>query len=425
MATAVPNRLNGSGVGNNGSETGNDLVRFVGTLKGQVDAALPPLTKKVLTPERMIRLAMTALRQVRNLDKCTPESIAGGLMVASQLGLEPCTPLQQCYLIPRWNSYKNCYEATFQIGYQGMLALAYRSDQIISVHADVVHDNDEFYYERGLNESLIHRPYMGGDRGEVRAFYAIARYKSGGHNFEVESLTGMIAHRDRHAPRDKKTNQITGPWLDNFESMAKKTMIRRLFTFMPKSTDQSRAIAFDDRVSLMSSADEEPTPQIEQAWIPPQETRPEIIHVESVEVQPEPEVKATKKPAKKADPAPEPEPVTEQPAAEPPFDYEQPAVESVNDKIKKLDAWAERAAKRFEEKGQPTFGHPGKVIEEVYAKFVQTGLVPPGANSYRDRTKAIAGIEESWAIIIDNLKAFTAELYAELEQPPAEPGSEG
>lgn len=147
--------------------------------------------------------------------------------------------------------------------------------------------------------------------------------------------------------------------------------------------------------------------------------------VEPATTQPEPEVKATKKPARKAEPVPEPEPVTEQPAADAPFDDDQPAIESVGDKIKKLDAWAERAAKRFEEKGQPTFGHPGKVIEEVYAKFVQTGLVPPGANSYRDRTKAIAGIEESWAIIIDNLKAFTAELYAELEQPPAEPGSEG
>lgn len=147
--------------------------------------------------------------------------------------------------------------------------------------------------------------------------------------------------------------------------------------------------------------------------------------VEPATTQPEHEIKAAKKPAKKAETAPEPERVTEQPAADAPFDDDQPAVESVGDKIKKLDAWAERAAKRFEEKGQPTFGHPGKVIEEVYAKFVQTGLVPHGASSYRDRTKAIAGIEESWAIILDNLKAFTAELYAELEQPPAEPGSEG
>jgi hypothetical protein len=142
------------------------------------------------------------------------------------------------------------------------------------------------------------------------------------------------------------------------------------------------------------------------------------------EVQPEPEVKATKKPSKKAEPAPEPEPVAEQPADDPPFDDE-PAVETVADKVKKLDAWAERVAKRFEDKGQAAFAHPGKVIEEIHAKFVACGLVPPGASSYRDRTKAIAGVEEPWAIILDNLKAFAAELNAELEQPPAEPGSEG
>ena len=146
---------------------------------------------------------------------------------------------------------------------------------------------------------------------------------------------------------------------------------------------------------------------------------------EPATTQPEPEVKATKKPAKKAEPTPDPEPPTEQPADEAPFDDDQPPVETVADKVKKLDSWAERAAKRFEEKGQTTFGHPGKVIEEVHAKFVACGLVPPGASTYRDRTKAIAGVEESWAIILDNLKAFAAELNAELEQPPAEPGSEG
>lgn len=142
------------------------------------------------------------------------------------------------------------------------------------------------------------------------------------------------------------------------------------------------------------------------------------------EVHPEPEVKATKKAAKKVDPVPDAEPAAEQPAADAPFDDE-PAVETVADKVKKLDAWAERVAKRFEDKGQASFGHPGKVIEEMYAKFVGAGLCPHGASSYRDRTKAIAGIEESWAVILDNLKAFAAELNAELEQPPAEPGSEG
>lgn len=140
------------------------------------------------------------------------------------------------------------------------------------------------------------------------------------------------------------------------------------------------------------------------------------------EPMPEPaaETKPAKKPAKKAEPAPAPDP---EPVVDAPFD-DAPQVESFADKVKKLDAWAERVAKRFDEKGQASFAHPGAVIEAIYGKFATMGLVAPGASNYRERTKAIAGIEEPWELILENLKAFAAELNAELEQPP-EPGSEG
>lgn len=155
----------------------------------------------------------------------------------------------------------------------------------------------------------------------------------------------------------------------------------------------------------------------------------EIAPAEPAPVQPVVEVKAAK-PAKKMAKV---EAVAEsetKPAAEAPFDETaQAQAETVADKTRKLDEWADRVAKRFDEKGQASFASAGTVIEEMYRRFLDLGFVPPGATTYRARTGAIAAIEEPWSVILDNLKHFAAELAAELDAPPAddtrEPGADG
>jgi len=165
----------------------------------------------------------------------------------------------------------------------------------------------------------------------------------------------------------------------------------------------------------------------------------QVIDVQVVEPDPPAEVKpeavpeSAAKPAKsvrkaKSEPvAASPEPVADV-RAEPPFD-EQDASESIAEKTRKLDEWAERVAKRFDEKGQASFAKAGAVIEEMYARLLGMGFVEPGATNYRSRTQAIASIEATWSEILDNLKSFAAELAAELDAPPdgdaPEPGSDG
>jgi hypothetical protein len=147
---------------------------------------------------------------------------------------------------------------------------------------------------------------------------------------------------------------------------------------------------------------------------------PEVVAAEPV-VEAKP-AKAAKKPAKPVEPVVEAEPVVDAP-----FD-DQPQADTVPEKVRKLDEWSERVAKRFDEKGQASFASGGAVIEEMYRRFAEIGFVPHGATTYRARTQAIASIEATWAEILDNLKNFTVQLAAELEAPPAEenePGSDG
>ena len=90
-------------------------------------------------------------------------------MQAVQLGLEPGL-LGHCYILP----YKR--EATFIIGYKGMIDLARRSGHIQSIYAHAVHENDEFEYELGLHPKLEHKPSHG-DRGAFIGAYAVAHFK--------------------------------------------------------------------------------------------------------------------------------------------------------------------------------------------------------------------------------------------------------
>ena len=135
------------------------LRSLVEKMAPAIKAALPA----VMTPERFTRIAVSALSNSPALQASTPASFLGALMTAAQLGLEPNTPLGQAYLIPYRNHGQQ--ECQFQLGYKGLIALAYRSGEVSSIQAETVHANDEFVYEMGLEPKLKHIPARK-DRGD-------------------------------------------------------------------------------------------------------------------------------------------------------------------------------------------------------------------------------------------------------------------
>lgn len=203
-------------------------------MKGEIARCLP----KHLTPERMARIAMTELRKTPKLQECDPMSFIAAIMQASQLGLEPGI-LGSCYLIPFWNSKLNKTECTFMPGYRGFLDLARRSGQIVSLVARAVYSNDQFSYEFGLEEKLIHKPDMH-DRGDLVAVYAVAILKDGGHQFDV------MSRKDVDLIRAQSKSKDSGPWVTHYEEMAKKTVLRKLFKWLPCSVEMQKAVSLDE-----------------------------------------------------------------------------------------------------------------------------------------------------------------------------------
>lgn len=244
-------------------------------MQGQIAKALP----SVLTPERYTRMVMTALSTNPQLQQCTPESFLGAVMQAAQLGVEPNTPLGQAYLIPFRN--KGRLEVQFQLGYKAYLDLAYRSGEVTIIDAQAVHKNDEFEYEYGLDPKLKFKPALT-DRGEVIAYYAMFKTKMGGFNFIVMSKEDIVNHAKQYS---QSFGSSFSPWKSNFDSMAKKTVLKQVLKYAPLKSEFAKNLAADETIktdiqpNMVDLADEtEPinvTPTTEQAEsIPPDEIVP-------------------------------------------------------------------------------------------------------------------------------------------------------
>ena len=221
------------------------MQSYIKSMEGEIKKALP----SVITPERFTRIVLSAISVNPKLGSCTPASFLGAMMTSAQLGLEVNTPLGQAYVLPYMN--KGVLEAQFQLGYKGLIDLAYRSGEVEVIQAHVVYANDEFHCEYGLDPKLTHKP-ADRDRGEPVKVYAVFKTKSGGFGFEVMSMEDVRNHAAKYS---KAYGSSFSPWKTNFEEMAKKTVLKRVLKYAPLKSDFVRAVVQDDAVKKGISPD--------------------------------------------------------------------------------------------------------------------------------------------------------------------------
>lgn len=227
------------------ADPSSTMKAYITRMKGEIAKALP----SVMTPERFTRIVTSAISTTPQLAQTTPQSFLGAMMTAAQLGLEPNTPLGQAYLLP----YKNHgrLECQFQLGYKGLIDLAYRSGQVTIIQAHEVRENDEFSYSFGLEPTLHHVPARS-DRGEVICYYAVFRTKDGGFGFEVMSREDVETHAKRYS---KSYGGSFSPWSTNFDEMAKKTVLKKCLKYAPLKSDFVRAVASDETIKTELAPD--------------------------------------------------------------------------------------------------------------------------------------------------------------------------
>lgn len=202
-----------------------------------------------MNSESFVRAVLTEIRKTPGLQIADPTTVMGGIMLAAQLKLEIGSGLGEFYLTPRKEKGKPiCLPI---IGYQGYIKLALRSEFVTDVHAFMVREGDQFSY--GANaERGMYFEWQPRDFEETRTWtgvVAVARMARGG-------TTWVYLTRDQVYSRRPTYWQST-PWATNEDEMAKKTAVRALAKYLPKSTDLGRAIEADEqKVSTVRGLDD-------------------------------------------------------------------------------------------------------------------------------------------------------------------------
>lgn len=185
--------------------------------------------------ERFTRTVLTEIRRSPKLLECAPESLLGAMMLAAQLGLEP-GPLGLVYLVP----FKRAVE--FIVGYRGYVELAYRSGHVKDLSAGLVRDGDRFHYRHGTRPELEHIPLGPAEERDIEAAYAVARLKTGGTVFVVTYAEDWERARKASAAGSKNL----GPWKEDRPAMIRKTAVRRLEPWLPKTAAIAHALEVDE-----------------------------------------------------------------------------------------------------------------------------------------------------------------------------------
>lgn len=229
------------------------LATFLEAQKAELAKALP----SHVTIDRLLRIAISTINRNPKLKSATPQSLLAGIVISSQLGLELNTPLGHAWLIPYDRSVKTdagwdkVTEAQFQIGYQGIIDLAYRTGMYKTVYAERVYANDEFSFSYGLEKSLYHAPCKSGDPGELIGVYAVYHLKNGGSDFKYWTVDRIRAHAQRYSQSyDGKNRRFRdkSAWADNFEGMAATPVLKELFKLAPKSIEFSKQLSLDGSI---------------------------------------------------------------------------------------------------------------------------------------------------------------------------------
>lgn len=177
-----------------------------------------------VTVEKFTRVAQTAILSNPNLMRADRASLFGSITKLAQDGLLPDG--REAALV----MFGQQVQAMPMIA--GVLKKIRQSGEVAKISAQVVHENDHFVVSYGFDEDVTHNPPpLDKPRGKAIGAYATAVLKDGSRMLEVMSLEEI--EKVRAVSRAGKS----GPWVQWWGEMARKTVMRRLSKRLPMSTD--------------------------------------------------------------------------------------------------------------------------------------------------------------------------------------------
>lgn len=198
----------------------------------QLQAALP----EHVTVEKFTRVAMTAIQQTPALQNADRASLFGAIVRLAQDGLLPDGREAAIVMFGQ--------QATAMPMIAGVLKKVRQSGEVAKISAQVVYENDEFVVSYGFDEDVTHiPPSLDKPRGKPIGAYATAVLKDGSKLLEV------MSHEEIEKVRAVSRSGKSGPWVQWWGEMARKTVMRRLSKRLPMSTDLESAFERDETMA--------------------------------------------------------------------------------------------------------------------------------------------------------------------------------
>lgn len=202
----------------------------------QHGAEIAALMPKGMTPERLRQIYLTEIKGNPKLLACSPKSLLDCIIDSARIGMDPGGPLGYCFFVPYGS------QAQFQLGYAGIAELIYRSGRTGPISVGAVFKGDAFFYEKGSEQRLSHKPCGNINENEITHFYSYCRVHG---EFTFDVMTVDEVRKIMKVAIARLRNKDEGPWAEHFAEMGKKTVLKRHSKVLPKSAEAARAIHQD------------------------------------------------------------------------------------------------------------------------------------------------------------------------------------
>lgn len=204
------------------------------------------------------------------LMQCKPTDLMAEALKAASLHLPLNKQLGQCYILPFKN--KGIMTPTLVVGTRGYLQLAMRTGKYETINSDVVYEGELKGYDK-----VTGRLDLSGVRSSnvPVGYFAYFRMKNGLSKLLYMTLDEVCIYAKQYSPTVKFSEKTTAEslkklalkqaaegsgdgvgWYSNFESMALKTVLRRLLSKWGELSIESNDIINLDEAPAVSSVNE-------------------------------------------------------------------------------------------------------------------------------------------------------------------------
>lgn len=190
--------------------------------------------------------ALNVFESKIELQSCEAMSFVTALIRCLQLGFDLNNKFEQYYITPC--NLDGVDKVKLQLSYKGLIELSHKDEKLKILYSNEVRENDEFDIDYGLEQKLTHKPLLKGDRGDVIGYYGVYHLEPSGYNFVFMTKDEIKSHSKKY-----ENSFDIGLWKNDFDFMAKKTVIKNLLKDAPLSSYMQRAISFDESINSQIS----------------------------------------------------------------------------------------------------------------------------------------------------------------------------